>query len=438
MCLNDRKTSEREAVATDNNKAVLHYPGGEFEMDIVKATEGNDGFALGKLLATTGLVTFDPGYTATGATESKITFIDGDNGILRHRGYAIEPLAENASFNEVNYLLLNGELPTQAQLDQFEQDLKDAGTAPEDFKKVFETVPAGAHPMGTLAAAVNLLAAYHADDLDPDDAAARDRAGKVLMAQLPQLAAYAYRASQGLDFVDPKPELSDRENFLYMMFGKEADPQLVTALDKLLLVHADHEQNCSTSTVRMVASSGANIFASIAGGINALSGPLHGGANQAVLEMLEDIQNNHDGDATEFMNKVKNKEDGVRLMGFGHRVYKSYDPRAVIGKKTAHEVLELLGGDNLLDLAMKLEEIALADDYFVQRKLYPNVDFYTGLIYRSMGFPTDFFTVLFAIGRLPGWISQFNEQVNEPSKINRPRQIYTGETEREYVAIENR
>ncbi|APT91249.1 citrate synthase [Corynebacterium sphenisci DSM 44792] len=431
--------SEREVVATENNKAVLHYPGGEFEMDIVKATEGNDGIALGKLLQETGLTTFDPGYTATGSTESKICYIDGANGILRYRGYPIEELAEKATFNEVSYLLIHGELPTQEQLDEFNYDIRHHTLLDEDFRSAFHVFPRHSHPMATLASSVNILSAYYNDELDPQDPAQRWLATSRLMAKVPMLAAYAYRASKGQPYMYPDNSLNARENFLRMMFGfptepYEVDPVVVKALDKLLILHADHEQNCSTSTVRMVASSGANMFVSIAGGINALSGPLHGGANQAVLEMLEDIHDNHGGDATEFMNKVKNKEDGVRLMGFGHRVYKSYDPRAAIAKKTAHEVLDHLGGDNLLDLAMKLEEIALADDYFVERKLYPNVDFYTGLIYRAMGFPTDFFTVLFALGRLPGWIAHFNEQITTPgNKINRPRQIYTGEVERSFV-----
>ena len=413
-------------------------------MDIVKATEGNDGIALGKLLQETGLVTFDPGYTATGSTESTICYIDGGNGILRYRGYPIEQLAEKATFNEVSYLLINGHLPTQEELDEFNYDVRHHTLLDEDFRRAFSIFPRDAHPMQILASSVNILASYYQTELDPLNAEHRKLAATRLMAKLPMLAAYAYRASKGEPYMYPDNNLNARENFLRMMFGYptedyEVDPKLVDALDKLLILHADHEQNCSTSTVRMVASSGASMFVSIAAGINALSGPLHGGANQAVLEMLEDIQNNHGGDATEFMNRVKNKEPGVRLMGFGHRVYKSYDPRAAIAKKTAHEVLQHLGGDELLDLAMKLEEIALADDYFVQRKLYPNVDFYTGLIYRAMGFPTDFFTVLFALGRLPGWIAHFNEQVTDPaSKINRPRQVYTGETERDFVPRDQR
>ncbi|AIT60518.1 citrate synthase [Corynebacterium doosanense] len=423
-------------MASDNkDKAVLHYPGGEYEMDIVRATEGNDGFELGKLLGETGLVTFDPGYVSTGSTESKITYIDGDEGILRYRGYDIADLAENATFNEVSYLLIKGEMPNQEQLDDFNTQIRRHTLLDEDFKSQFSVFPRNAHPMAVLASSVNILSTYYQDQLNPLDEEQLDKATVRLMAKVPMLAAYSYRASKGSPYLYPDNALNTRENFLRMMFGYptepyDVDPILVKALDKLLILHADHEQNCSTSTVRMIGSSQANMFVSIAGGINALSGPLHGGANQAVLEMLEDIQNNHGGDATEFMNRVKNKEKGVRLMGFGHRVYKNYDPRAAIVKDLAHEVLEHLGGDSMLDLAMELEQIALSDDYFVSRKLYPNVDFYTGLIYRAMGFPTDFFTVLFAIGRLPGWIAHYREQLELNTKINRPRQIYTGATQR--------
>lgn len=431
-------------MASENNdKAVLHYPGGEFEMGIKRATEGNSGIELGKMLSETGFTTFDPGYVSTGSTESKITYIDGDEGILRYRGYDIADLAEKATFNEVSMLLIKGELPTTDELHKFNDDIRHHTLLDEDFKSQFNIFPRNAHPMSVLASSVNILSTYYQDQLDPLDEAQLDKATVRLMAKVPMLAAYAYRASQGKPYMYPDNSLNARENFLRMMFGYptepyEIDPILVKALDKLLILHADHEQNCSTSTVRMIGSAQANMFASVAGGINALSGPLHGGANQAVLEMLEDIKNNHDGDATEFMNRVKNKEKGVRLMGFGHRVYKNYDPRAAIVKETAHEVLEHLGGDDLLDLAMKLESIALSDDYFVSRKLYPNVDFYTGLIYRAMGFPADFFTVLFAIGRLPGWIAHFREQLEMNTKINRPRQIFTGETLRSFVPREQR
>ena len=412
-------------------------------MDIMRATEGNDGVVLGKLLGETGLVTFDPGYVSTGSTESKITYIDGDAGILRYRGYDIAELAENATFNEVAYLLIRGELPTVDELHTFNDEIRHHTLLDEDFKSQFNVFPRDAHPMTVLASSVNILSTYYQDQLNPLDEEMLDKATVRLMAKVPMLAAYAYRASKGSPYMYPDNSLNARENFLRMMFGYptepyEIDPVLVKALDKLLILHADHEQNCSTSTVRMIGSAQANMFVSIAGGINALSGPLHGGANQAVLEMLEDIQNNHGGDATEFMDKVKNKVDGVRLMGFGHRVYRNYDPRAAIVKDLAHEVLEHLGGDELLDLALKLEEIALADEYFIERKLYPNVDFYTGLIYRAMGFPTDFFTVLFAIGRLPGWIAHYREQLEMNTKINRPRQIYTGETLRTFVPREDR
>ncbi|MBG9244156.1 citrate synthase [Corynebacterium belfantii] len=430
-------------MATENkDKAVLHYPGGEYEMDIIHATEGNDGVVLDKLLSQTGMITFDPGYVSTGSTESKITYIDGDNGILRHRGYDIADLAENATFNEVSYLLIKGHLPTVDELHKFNNEIRHHTLLDEDFKSQFNIFPRDAHPMSVLASSVNILSTYYQDQLNPLDEKQLDKATVRLLAKVPMLAAYAYRASKGAPYMYPDNSLNARENFLRMMFGYptepyEVDPVVAKALDKLLILHADHEQNCSTSTVRMIGSAQANMFVAVAGGINALSGPLHGGANQAVLEMLEEIKANG-GDATDFMNRVKNKEKGVRLMGFGHRVYKNYDPRAAIVKETAHEILEHLGGDELLDLAMKLEEIALSDDYFVSRKLYPNVDFYTGLIYRAMGFPTDFFTVLFAIGRLPGWIAQYREQLATTTKINRPRQIYTGETLRKVTPREQR
>ncbi|WCZ32084.1 citrate synthase [Corynebacterium massiliense] len=430
-------------MASDSNdKVVLQYPGGEYEMDIKQSTAGDSGFDISKLRNETGLVTFDPGYSATGSTESKITFINGEEGILRHRGYDIADLAENATYNEVSHLLIKGHLPNQEELTAFNEDIRHHTLLDEDFKAQFNIFPRDAHPMAVLASSVNILSSYYQDQLNPLDSEQLDKATVRLLAKVPMLAAYAYRASQGKPYMYPDNSLNPRENFLRMMFGYptepyEVDPVVAKALDKLLILHADHEQNCSASTVRMIGSAQANMFVAIAGGINALSGPLHGGANQAVLEMLEEIKENG-GDATDFMNRVKNKEKGVRLMGFGHRVYKNYDPRAAIVKDTAHEILEHLGGDDLLDLAVKLEEIALNDDYFIQRKLYPNVDFYTGLIYRAMGFPTDFFTVLFAIGRLPGWIAQYREQLEMNTKINRPRQIYTGEVERKVVPRDQR
>ena len=430
-------------MASDSNdKVVLQYPGGEYEMDIKQSTAGDSGFDISKLRNETGLVTFDPGYSATGSTESKITFINGEEGILRHRGYDIADLAENATYNEVSHLLIKGHLPNQEELTAFNEDIRHHTLLDEDFKAQFNIFPRDAHPMAVLASSVNILSSYYQDQLNPLDSEQLDKATVRLLAKVPMLAAYAYRASQGKPYMYPDNSLNPRENFLRMMFGYptepyEVDPVVAKALDKLLILHADHEQNCSASTVRMIGSAQANMFVAIAGGINALSGPLHGGANQAVLEMLEEIKENG-GDATDFMNRVKNKEKGVRLMGFGHRVYKNYDPRAAIVKDTAHEILEHLGGDDLLDLAVKLEEIALNDDYFIQRKLYPNVDFYTGLIYRAMGFPTDFFTVLFAIGRLPGWIAQYREQLEMNTKINRPRQIYTGYQKRDFVPRDQR
>lgn len=407
-------------------------------MDIVPATEGESGININKLRTSTGLVTYDPGYQSTGSTKSAITYIDGENGILRYRGYSIEDLAEKATFNEVSYLLVHGELPTQHELEVFSDSIRHHTLLDEDFKAAFSIFPRDAHPMAILASSLNILSTYYQDTLDPMNPEHLDKATVRLMAKVPMLAAYAQRARNGEPYMYPDNSLNARENFLRMMFGfptepYEVDPIMVKALDQLLILHADHEQNCSTSTVRMVASSHANMFVAIAAGINALSGPLHGGANQAVLAMLERIKQDG-GDAKKFMERVKNKEDGVKLMGFGHRVYKNYDPRARIIKSTAHEILEKLGGDETLDLALELEEIALADDYFIERKLYPNVDFYTGLIYRAMGFPEDFFTVLFAIGRLPGWIAQYRELVEDPtSKIYRPRQVYTGYQKREWV-----
>lgn len=408
-------------------------------MPIIKATNGNDGIALGKLLQETGYVTLDPGYVNTGSTLSNITYIDGANGILRYRGYPIEELAEKATFNEVSYLLINGELPTQEQLDEFNRSVRRHTLVDEDFKDHFSIFPRTSHPMAVIASALNVLSTYYQDSLDPLDPTMQKLNTYRLMAKVPVLAAYSHRARRGQPFMYPDNSLNARQNFLRMMFGYptedyEVDPILTKALDQLLILHADHEQNCSTSTVRMVSSAQANMFVSIAAGFNALSGPLHGGANQAVLEMLQTIKDNG-GDATEFMNKVKNKEDGVKLMGFGHRVYKSYDPRAAIVKKIADRVLNHLGiNDDLLEIAVNLEQIALKDDYFIDRKLYPNVDFYTGLIYRAMGFPTDFFTVLFGMGRLPGWIAQHLELVNDKtSRINRPRQVYTGYTERHVI-----
>lgn len=430
--------------AENDTNPTLSYPGGEHTMSIAKATEGNDGIELGKLLAATGYTTLDPGFVNTASTKSAITYIDGEKGILRYRGYPIEQLAEKSTFIEVSYLLIYGELPTAEQLDVFTDKIRRHTLLHEDLKRFFDGFPRNAHPMPVVSSAVNALSAYYPDSLDPDDSEQVELSTIRLLAKLPTIAAYAYKKSVGQPFLYPDNSLTLVENFLRMTFGfpaepYEIDPEIAQALDMLLILHADHEQNCSTSTVRLVGSSDANLFTSISGGINALWGPLHGGANQAVLEMLDGIQKS-DGDVKDFVRKVKNKEDGVKLMGFGHRVYRNYDPRAAIVKKTADRILKKLGaGDELLEIAMKLEEAALTDDYFIERKLYPNVDFYTGLIYRAMGFPDRMFTVLFALGRLPGWIAHWREMHSDPTlKIGRPRQIYTGYTERDYTGLEGR
>jgi citrate synthase len=425
-------------VAATDDTATLRYPGGELNLEIVHATEGSDGIALGPLLAKTGYTTFDQGFVNTASTKSAITYIDGDAGILRYRGYPIDQLAEKSSFIEVSYLLIYGELPTAAELEAFSTKIERHTLLHEDLKRFFDGFPRNAHPMPVLSSAVNALSAYYQDSLDPLDHDQVELSTIRLLAKLPTIAAYAYKKSVGQPFLYPDNSLSLVENFLRMTFGLPAepytpDPEIVRALDMLLILHADHEQNCSTSTVRLVGSSQANLFTSISGGINALWGPLHGGANQSVLEMLERIRS-EGGDVHDFVRKVKNREDGVKLMGFGHRVYKNYDPRARIVKEQADKILGKLGGDDeLLDIAKSLEEVALTDDYFVERKLYPNVDFYTGVIYRAMGFPTRMFTVLFALGRLPGWIAHWREMHEEPNKIGRPRQIYTGYGERDYV-----
>ena len=423
------------------NGATLAAGGTTLDLKLMEATEGNGGYDISALLKETGNVTLDSGFTNTASCTSAITYIDGDEGILRYRGYPIEQLAEKSSFLEVSYLLIYGELPTADQLDDFGNRVRMHTMLHEDLKAFFNGFPRDAHPMPVLSSAVSALSTFYQDSLDPFDQEQVEISTIRLLAKLPTIAAYAYKKSMGQPFLYPDNRLSYPENFLRMTFGVPAEeyelkPEIVKALDLLLLLHADHEQNCSTSTVRLVGSSHANLFASISAGINALFGPLHGGANQAVLEMLEKIRG-ADYDVDTFMNKVKNKDDNVKLMGFGHRVYKNYDPRAAIIKKTAHSILDTMeGGDELLEIAMQLEEIALADDYFVERRLYPNVDFYTGLIYKSMGFPTRMFTVLFALGRLPGWIAQWREMIEDPAtKIGRPRQVYTGETERDYVEV---
>ncbi len=426
-------------MAATDDTASLRYPGGELDLEIVHATEGADGIALGPLLAKTGYTSYDPGFVNTASTKSAITYIDGDAGILRYRGYPIDQLAEKSTFIEVSYLLIYGELPTPEQLETFSTQIQRHTLLHEDLKRFFDGFPRNAHPMPVLSSAVNALSAYYQDSLDPLDHKQVELSTIRLLAKVPTIAAYSYKKSVGQPFLYPDNSLTLVENFLRMTFGLPCepytpDPEIVRALDMLLILHADHEQNCSTSTVRLVGSSQANLFTSISGGINALWGPLHGGANQSVLEMLEKIRLDG-GDVKEFVRKVKNREDGVKLMGFGHRVYKNYDPRARIVKEQADKILGKLGGDDeLLDIAKALEEAALTDEFFVERKLYPNVDFYTGVIYRAMGFPTRMFTVLFALGRLPGWIAHWREMHQEPNKIGRPRQIYTGYGERDYLA----
>ena len=418
----------------------LETPGGNVALSNVPAVEGASGLDIGKLLSGTGYVTYDPGFVNTANVKSEITYIDGDAGILRYRGYPIEELAESSSFVEVCYLLIYGKLPTGEELATFEDLISRHTMLHEDLRAFFNGFPRDAHPMPVLSSAVSALGTFYQDSLDPFDEEQVEISTIRLLAKLPTIAAYAYKKSVGQAFIYPDNSLDFVENFLRMTFGVpaepyEVDPTVAKALDLLFVLHADHEQNCSTSTVRLVGSAHANLFNSVSAGIHALSGPLHGGANQAVLEMLGDLQASGE-DPKSFMNRVKNKEDGIRLMGFGHRVYKNYDPRAAIIKKAADEILAKLGkNDPLLDIAKQLEEIALADDYFVERRLYPNVDFYTGLIYKAMGFPSKMFTVLFAIGRLPGWIAQWRELMNDPeTKIGRPRQIYTGEPERHYRA----
>ncbi|MGI5320787.1 citrate synthase [Actinomadura nitritigenes] len=417
----------------------LNHAGGRMPLEVTESTEGPSGLRVGSLMKETGHVTLDPGFTNTASTTSAITYIDGEAGILRYRGYPIEELAEKSSFLEVAYLLIYGELPTTAHLEEFTDSVRKHTLLDEKFRAFFSAFPRRAHPMAVLSSAVSALSTFYQDSLDPFDPEQVDQSSIRLIAKLPTIAAYAYKTSNGQPLLYPDNSLGYVENFLRMTFGLptqpyEIDPEIVRVLDMLFVLHADHEQNCSTSTVRLVGSSQANLFSSVSAGVDALFGPLHGGANQAVLEMLERIHENGDN-IESFVERVKKKEPGVKLMGFGHRVYRNYDPRAAVVKKATGKVLGALGkSDPLLDLAMRLEEVALSDDYFVERKLYPNVDFYTGVIYKAMGFPTNAFTVLFALGRLPGWIAQWREMMNDTTtKIGRPRQVYVGPGERHYV-----
>lgn len=420
--------------------ARLEFPGGSAEFPIVESVDGPNAIDIATLSKQTGLNTIDRGFVNTASTKSAITYIDGDEGILRYRGYDIQDLAKNSSFIEVAYLLIYGELPTPTELANFDDQIRHHTLLHEDLKRFFDALPHNAHPMSVLSSAVGALGTYYGDSLNVHDPEQIELSTIRLLAKLPVIAAYAHKKSIGQAFLYPDNSLSFVDNFLRLNFGLmaedyEPNPLLAKALDRLLILHADHEQNASTSTVRLVGSTDATIFSSISAGISALSGPLHGGANEAVLSMLAKIQASGDG-VKKFVEQVKSKDDGIKLMGFGHRVYKNYDPRARLVKESADEILEQLGvTDPLLDIAKELEQIALADPYFQERKLYPNVDFYTGVIYKAMGFPTRMFTVLFAIGRLPGWIAQWREAREDPAtKIGRPQQVYIGPEHRPFPA----
>ena len=418
------------------DKVSIDIDGKVEEYAVIPATQGPSGIDISNLITNTGLTVFDQGFVNTASTKSAITFIDGDKGILRYRGYPIEQLAANKSFLETSYLLIHGELPTAAEAEEFDQSLRRHTLIHEGMKDFFKAFPQNAHPMSVISAGVSALSTFYQDSLDTKDPQQVEISTLRLLAKLPVIASYAYKSSIGQALVYPDNSYSLVENFLKMTFGNYAEDysqnSVVTqALDTLLLLHADHEQNCSTSTVRLVGSSNANLFASVASGINALSGPSHGGANEAVLEMLSSIQNSGES-VSQYVDRIKNKEDGIRLMGFGHRIYKSFDPRATIVKQTADQVLNELGiNDPMLEIAKELEAVALSDEYFVERKLYPNVDFYTGVIYKALGFPPRMFTPLFAVGRLPGWIAHWREMMEDPStRIGRPQQLYTGPAER--------
>ena len=424
--------------------AKIEIDGKSYEFPVITGSENEKAIDIKTLRATSGCITIDPGFKNTGSTTSAITFLDGEKGILRYRGYPIEQLAEKASFLEVAYLLIYGELPNKSELDSFQESITKHTLVHEDMKQFFEAYPAKAHPMGVLASMICSLSTFYPESQDPNrPKAAIDLTMHRLIAKLPTLAAMSYKNAMRHPFVYPKNDLGYCENFLNMMFAMPTedytpDPVVSEALNTLLILHADHEQNCSASTVRIVGSSQANLYASISAGVSALWGPLHGGANQAVIEMLDKIQNDG-GDLDKWIAKAKDKDDPFRLMGFGHRVYKNFDPRAKIIKKACDDVLEKLGvNDPTLDIAKKLEKVALEDEYFVKRGLYPNVDFYSGIIYRALNIPTEMFTVMFALGRLPGWIAQWKEMVENKEPIGRPRQIYTGANERDYVSIDKR
>ena len=418
--------------------ATLSFPGGSAEFPILRSTDGASSIDFSALTRKTGYTALDYGFVNTASTKSAITYIDGDQGILRYRGYAIEDVAANSTYLEVAWLLIYGELPTPSELAEFDDKIRRHTLLHEDLRHFFSALPHTAHPMSVLSSAVSALSTYYEDELDPNNPEMVELATIRLLAKLPVIAAYAHKKSLGQAFLYPDNSLSFVDNFLKLNFGNLAEPYefnpvLSQALERLLILHEDHEQNASTSTVRIVGSTGANIFSSVSAGINALYGPLHGGANEAVLQMLAKIQDSGESVHT-FVERVKKKDEGVKLMGFGHRVYKNYDPRARLVKESADAVLANLGvHDPLLDIAKELEQIALEDDYFRERRLYPNVDFYTGVIYKAMGFPTRMFTVLFAIGRLPGWIAQWREMQGDPqTKIGRPQQLYLGSPIREW------
>jgi citrate synthase len=422
----------------DESKATLNYPGGTAEFPINASTQGASSIDFSTLTKQTGLTSLDYGFVNTAPTRSEITYIDGDEGILRYRGYPIEQVAQNSSFLEVAWLLIYGELPTPSELSDFDERIRRHTLLHEDLKQFFDALPHDAHPMSVLSSAVSALSTFYQDSLSVQDPEAIELSTIRLLAKMPVIAAYAHKKSLGQAFLYPDNSLSFVDNFLRLNFGNmaesyEIDPVVSSALERLLILHEAHEQNASTSTVRLVGSTQANLFASVSAGINALYGPLHGGANEAVLDMLAAIKESGDG-VQRFVERVKNKEDGVKLMGFGHRVYKNFDPRAKLVKESADAVLEALGVHNdLLDIAKELEAVALDDDYFISRKLYPNVDFYTGVIYKAMGFPTRMFTVLFAIGRLPGWIAHWREMNTDPAtKIGRPQQLYVGSAARDW------
>ena len=430
--------------ATADGTARLEINGRTTEFPVVVGTEGEQGIDIAKLRSATGAITLDEGFVNTGSTTSAITFLDGEKGILRYRGYPIEVLAEKCDFVEVAYLLIYGKLPSVAELDGFRTALSHHTMIHEDMRSFYNGFPRDAHPMAILGSVVGALSTFYQDSLDVRDPRQVEVSVHRLLAKLPTIAAYSHKKSIGQPLIYPRNDLSYCENFLQMMFAVpceeyHCDPDFADALDMLLIVHADHEQNCSTSTVRMVGSSDANLFASISAGISALWGPLHGGANQACVEMLEKIGADG-GNVKKYVDLAKKKDSGFRLMGFGHRVYKNYDPRAKLIKATCDKLLAKLSlRDPIFDIAQQLEEVALADDYFIERKLYPNVDFYSGVIYRAMGIPVQMFTVLFAMGRLPGWIAHWIEMHHSPTKkICRPRQIYTGETLREFEPINKR